>query len=393
MNPRREADQKVADSRKAGKPFAPANQIPAQDFQHALLKWYDRHARDLPWRARKGQAPDPYMVWLSEVMLQQTTVKAVIPYFEKFRRCWPTVQHLAEAPLEQVLAAWAGLGYYSRAHNLHACAKAVTALGAFPQSEEELRALPGIGAYTAAALCSIAFDKPATVVDGNVERVMSRLFAVETPLPAAKPLLKKLAGGFSPNIRAGDYAQALMDLGASLCTPRSPNCLICPVAGFCQARRMGEPQVYPRRTEKRERPFRYGMLFLLLAIQDGETSILLRRRAKGGLLGGMLELPGTPWRKEGAWHGYEAAGYAPLKVCWQTLDGAVQHIFTHFHLELQMQGARIQGDMGNAITQATDGKWVELAALKDEALPSVMRKAVDHGLRHFKVDREVTATL
>ena len=244
------------------KHIPPIQLVPA-DFQHALLNWYDAARRDLPWRARPGEKADPYKVWLSEIMLQQTTVKAVIPYFETFMARWPTAEALAAASRDEVLAAWAGLGYYSRARNLYACAQAVAREG-FPASEAALRALPGVGAYTAAAIAAIAFDEPAAVVDGNVERVIARLFAVEQPLPAAKPAIRKLAAALTPSERPGDYAQAMMDLGATVCTPRSPSCLVCPARAFCTAAARGEAERFPVKSRKAERPVRRGDAFVIV---------------------------------------------------------------------------------------------------------------------------------
>ncbi len=282
----------VADKHNAAIRFAP------EDFQSALLTWYDAARRELPWRANPGAAPDPYRVWLSEVMLQQTTVKAVIPYFEAFVSRWPTVQALAAAPRDEVLAAWAGLGYYSRARNLHACAQAV-AEGGFPAEEAALRSLPGIGAYTAGAIAAIAFDLPAAAVDGNAERVIARLSALAEPLPSAKPRLRALAASLVPNRRPGDYAQALMDLGATVCTPRTPSCQACPVGSYCAACAEGEPERYPVKPRKTARPTRHGDAFVVVSGRTGATHILLRRRPDKGLLGGMMEVPCTEWVERG----------------------------------------------------------------------------------------------
>jgi A/G-specific adenine glycosylase len=252
-------------------PIVPAN------FQRGLLNWYDGARRDLPWRARPDEKADPYKVWLSEIMLQQTTVKAVIPYFETFIARWPAAEALAAASRDEVLAAWAGLGYYSRARNLYACAQAVAGEG-FPTNEAGLRALPGVGAYTAAAIAAIAFDEPATVVDGNVERVIARLFAVEQPLPAAKPAIRKLAATLTPLGRPGDYAQAMMDLGAVVCTPRTPSCLVCPVRSFCSAAARGDAERFPVKSPKAERPVRRGNAFVIVR---KERSVYSFEAAKG----------------------------------------------------------------------------------------------------------------
>ncbi|MBW3560852.1 MAG: A/G-specific adenine glycosylase, partial [Proteobacteria bacterium] len=272
-------------------------------FRSALLAWYDAEARDLPWRVRPaargaGVRPDPYAVWLSEVMLQQTTVPHAAPYWQAFLQRWPTVADLAAAEDAEVMAAWAGLGYYARARNLLRCARAVAGEhgGVFPDSHDSLRALPGLGDYTAAAVAAIAFDRPATVVDGNVERVVARVFATPAPLPRAKPELKRLAAALADVTRPGDWAQATMDLGAVICRPRAPLCGRCPVRAFCAGRAGGAPEAYPRKAPKRERPRRYGAVYVLT--RAGETALV--RRPGHGLLGGMLGLPTTEWRDR-AW--------------------------------------------------------------------------------------------
>lgn len=327
----------------------------------ALLDWYDRHARSLPWRAPpNGPARmDPYRVWLSEVMLQQTTVATVSPYFERFVSRWPTVADLAAAPREDVLRLWAGLGYYSRARNLHAAALAVAGAGGFPADETALRALPGVGAYTAAAIATIAFGLPANVVDGNVERVMARLHAVETPLPDAKPELAALAARYVTPERPGDWAQALMDLGATVCTPRAPGCDRCPAAFACKALESGAPETFPRRRAKAAKPERYGVAFRLLRGGD----ILLTRRPEKGLLGGMVALPTTPWRDE-VWDRDAARAHAPADADWRA-SGAVRHVFTHFTLTLEVWTA--EGD--------AEGDWRAFADVGAHGLPTVFRKA------------------
>ncbi|MBM3549544.1 MAG: A/G-specific adenine glycosylase [Alphaproteobacteria bacterium] len=338
----------------------------------ALLAWYDRHRRDLPWRALPGETADPYSVWLSEIMLQQTTVKTVRPYFEDFLKRWPTVGDLAAAELEDVLRAWAGLGYYARARNLHACARAVAAKGgAFPSSEDELLGLPGIGAYTAAAIAAIVFDRAAMPVDGNVERVVARLFAVEEPLPRAKRRLAEIARGLTPPSRAGDFAQAMMDLGATVCTPAKPRCILCPLAEPCRARARGIAEDLPARDAKPERPTRHGVVFFATRA-DG--AVLLRKRPEKGLLGGMTELPTTDWRG----HAYpvdEMMALAPAPAAWRTLPGLVRHTFTHFHLELTVAASRIPDP------RLVEGYWIAIERLGVEALPSVMRKVVAHALK------------
>ena len=335
-----------------------------------LLAWYDAHARDLPWRVRPaeraaGRRADPYRVWLSEIMLQQTTVPHATPYFLAFTRRWPTVSALAAADDGEVMAAWAGLGYYARARNLIACARFVTRDlgGVFPDTEAGLRALPGVGAYTAAAIAAIAFDRPANVVDGNIERVMARLFAVETPLPGVKPELKQLAEGLVTAERPGDWAQALMDLGAMICTPSSPGCLTCPAAEVCQARAGGVPEAYPRREPKTNRPQRYGAAYLLTA---GDRVALLRRPPKG-LLGGMLALPTSDWRAE-PWSDAEAIAAAPATAAWKSA-GSIRHVFTHFALDLRV--FRAEGSWEGAI-------WTPRRDL--EAMPSVFLKAAREAL-------------
>lgn len=338
----------------------------------ALLDWYDIHRRNLPWRAPPGERQDPYRVWLSEIMLQQTTVATVGPYFRRFVERWPTVEALAAAELDEVLHAWAGLGYYARARNMHACARAVVREhgGRFPADEAGLRALPGIGAYTAAAIAAIAFDIPATAMDGNVERVIARLRNVTAPLPAAKPELYRLAAEITPKTRAGDYAQALMDLGATVCTPKSPRCMICPWADACRARAAGTAESLPARARKSARPTRHGIAFWAVR-RDG--AVLLRRRPETGLLGGMMEIPSTEWRAE-RWTLADAAGVAPAKGRWRLLPGSVRHVFTHFALELGVATAEVEA-------VASDGVWCPVDRLSDYALPSVMKKVVRHALK------------
>ncbi len=342
-----------------------------------LLDWYDRHRRVLPWRALPGVAADPYRVWLSEIMLQQTTVAAVGDYFRRFVARWPTVEALAAAPLDEVLSAWAGLGYYARARNLHACAVAVVERhgGAFPADEAALLALPGIGAYTAGAIRAIAFDQPASAVDGNVERVIARLYAIETPLPDAKAEIKVRAARLVPERRAGDYAQAMMDLGATVCTPRNPGCVICPLVRRCEGRRRGIAEDLPRRAPRADKPTRRGLAFVL-SRRDG--AILLRKRPPSGLLGGMDEVPSSPWR-EGELAVEAALADAPVPAKWQVLDGLVRHTFTHFHLELAV--ARAVATTGRLAERAAPGAtWCLLDQMTERALPTVMRKVIAHAI-------------
>ena len=343
----------------------------------SLLAWYGRERRDLPWRAGLGETPDPYRVWLSEIMLQQTTVKVVLPRYAAFLRQWPSVKALAAAELGQVLAAWAGLGYYARARNLHACARAVVAQhgGKFPGSAAALRKLPGIGDYTAAAIAAIAFGERATPVDGNIERVIARLFAVTTKLPAAKAKIRALAETLTPAKRAGDFAQAMMDLGATICTPRRPACALCPLRPDCRGFAEGIAEALPYREEKRERPTRRAAAFVALR-QDG--AVLLRQRPLKGLLGGMLETPSSPWQ-EAPPNGKALGGFAPLKADWRKLPGVVEHSFTHFHLELVVYRADV--GLGAKPKQATAPESCGFVARRDlarAALPSLMRKVLDH---------------
>jgi A/G-specific adenine glycosylase len=402
------------------------------------LAWYDRHRRRLPWRAAPGEPSDPYRVWLSEIMLQQTTVKAVAPYYARFLARWPDVRALAAAPLDEVLKTWAGLGYYSRARNLHACALAVVERhdGIFPADEAELRALPGIGGYTAAAIAAIAYDVPAIPIDGNVERVIARLYAVETPLPAAKREIAGLALGIRPQNRAGDFAQALMDLGATICTPKRPACGLCPWHGSCAAEKRGDAEAFPRRTPKREGALRRGAAFV---VRRTDGYLLLRSRPPRGLLGGMTEVPTTAWTAEfdeadalkdaprfSRHHrapSYEIESIrsrqtqrapSPLRgglgwgsggksrastvasrlstptpnpspqgggeraqIAWRRVPGVVRHVFTHFPLELVVYAAHVPA--GARAPKGT--RWVALDAVAGEALPSLMRKVIAHGLR------------
>lgn len=333
----------------------------------ALLVWYDQAARLLPWRISPadrlmGVRPDPYRVWLSEVMLQQTTVAAVRGYFHRFTTRWPDVARLAAAEDGDVMAEWAGLGYYARARNLLACARVVAFElgGHFPATASALQALPGIGPYTAAAIAAIVHDESATVVDGNVERVMARLHCIESPLPGAKADLTRLAAALTPAARAGDHAQAMMDLGATICTPRAPACGICPLATFCAARTAGVQADLPRRTAKAAKPTRRGTLWLA---RRSDGAWLLEIRPARGLLGGMLGWPGSDWDNGG--------GPAPLAAEWQAA-GAVRHSFTHFHLDLTVLVAEVAAD-----TTPLRGSFVPSARFRAADLPSLMRKAYD----------------
>ncbi|KAF0137200.1 MAG: A/G-specific adenine glycosylase [Xanthobacteraceae bacterium] len=340
----------------------------------ALLAWYDRHRRRLPWRALPGEAVDPYRVWLSEIMLQQTTVKAVAPYFAAFLDRWPTVTALAETPVEEVMKAWAGLGYYSRARNLHACAIAVARDhgGRFPADLAGLRALPGIGDYTAAAIGAIAFGLPAPVVDGNVERVVTRLEAIDAPLPGSKPLIRALVGDMLDPARPGDFAQGMMDLGATICTPRKPACPLCPLSSSCTAAAEGSQEAYPRKAAKRTGELRRGAAFVAVRA-DG--ALLVRTRPARGLLGGMTEVPGTDWTA--AFSPDDAAGQQPLRAAFRRLPGLVTHVFTHFPLELTVYRADVPQD-----TASPPGmRWTGPDEIAGEAFPTVMRKVVGHAMR------------
>ncbi|MFK7939343.1 MAG: A/G-specific adenine glycosylase [Roseovarius sp.] len=331
-----------------------------------LLAWYDDHARTMPWRVSPqaraaGVVPDPYRIWLSEVMLQQTTVAAVTSYFERFTAIWPRVSDLAAAADADVMGEWAGLGYYARARNLLKCARAVVSDhgGVFPDTYDELLTLPGIGPYTAAAISAIAFDRPSVVVDGNVERVMSRLHAIRTPLPAAKPELTEAAAHLTPAKRPGDYAQAVMDLGATICTPKSPACGICPWRGPCVAQREGFAADLPFKTPKKPKPTRRGIAYVA---QRTDGAWLLERRPDKGLLGGMLGWPGGPW-------GDEAEDHPPFEANWVSLSEEARHTFTHFHLLLEVRVVRAGHD---GAMQGAD--WVDVHAFRPSDLPTVMRK-------------------
>ncbi|HHL43174.1 MAG TPA: A/G-specific adenine glycosylase [Hellea balneolensis] len=343
-----------------------------------LLDWYDREGRTLPWRIRpedrrKGKVPNPYAIWLSEIMCQQTTTTAVIPYWRKFLKTWPDVETLAAAGRDEILTAWAGLGYYARARNLHKCAQIIVDDfgGEFPTTEAGLLKLPGIGPYTAAAIAAICNREVTNVVDGNVERVIARLHAVRTPLPKAKPVLKVLAGDIACPKRPDDYAQALMDLGAIICKPKSPQCEACPWGFACQAKVTGEPSQYPLRLQKKKRPQRFGAVFYL----EHDGHVWLRTRPDKGLLGGMAELPGTPWRTTKL-SAEEEMAHAPAQRNWQKHPEPIRHVFTHFELFLNVYCAEGK-------TEKADGYWAKLEALDQYALPSLMRKAIDRAKAGF----------
>lgn len=348
----------------------------------ALLAWYDRHRRVLPWRAVPPERADPYRVWLSEIMLQQTTVKTVAPYYRRFLARWSDVGALAAAPLDDVLKAWAGLGYYARARNLHACARTVVERhgGKFPASESALRALPGIGDYTAAAIAAIAFDVPAAPVDGNVERVIARLFAIAEPLPQAKEEIRRRARALTPEHHAGDFAQAMMDLGATICTPKKPACVLCPWNESCAAHTRNEAEKFPSRTPKREGTLRRGAAFV---VRRRDGFLLVRTRPPHGLLGGMTEVPTTAWLQD--FDEATALANAPrlseARTEWRRLAGVVRHVFTHFPLELAVYLA----DVPAKTTAPTGMRWVGLDGAHAEAFPSLMRKVLTHALRKQSV--------
>lgn len=337
-------------------------------FREKILNWYDEHKRVLPWRAVDGVLQDPYKVWLSEIMLQQTTVPAVIPYFLKFTQMWPDVYSLARANQTELMNEWAGLGYYARARNLHACAKKIADdfHGEFPKEEDILKTLPGIGEYTAAAIRSIAFDLPSTVVDGNIERIMARYCAIHTPLPKGKPDIKKKAAQFAGDntFRCGDYAQALMDLGATVCTPKSPKCDICPIEDTCLARTMKTQEDFPYKEKKKISPKKLGYVYL---ITDSQDRVLLEQRGENGLLGGMIGLPTSEWLQEKRVHHNLVAAQSDMIV----LDHDIKHIFTHFILHLRPCVIKIIDNrhLPNSFF------WVDKNEFSNQKFPTVFKKA------------------
>lgn len=339
---------------------------PAPIDAAAVLAWYDRHARDLPWRVSpadraRGIRPDPYRIWLSEVMLQQTTVAAVKSYFRTFTSLWPTVFDLAAAPLDSVLKQWAGLGYYARARNLHACAQTVVRDhgGVFPQTSAGLQTLPGVGAYTSAAIAAICFDEPVAVLDGNLDRVLARYCALPVPVREAKQELRAALQASVPQ-RAGDFAQAMMDLGATICAPRMAACMLCPIQPGCVATKAGDPTIYPLKPAKAGRPVRKGHAYVM---RDADGDIYLQSRPATGLLGGMTEVPGSDWAAD-----LPSVDY-PLLADWRH-HGQVVHVFTHFRLELEVWSAQVGGQ------DLDGGWWTEPRALKGEALPTLFRKVL-----------------
>ena len=350
----------------------------------SLLSWYDKNARSLPWRVspqdrKRGKLPNPYHVWLSEIMLQQTTVPTVSGYFDKFISIWPTINDLASANENEVLAAWSGLGYYNRARNLKKCAEILVKDFAtkFPKTEEELLKLPGIGAYTAAAILTIAFDRPATVVDGNVERVISRIFSIKTPLPDAKKIIRQYATQLTPIVRVGDYSQAVMDLGATICTPKNPKCNICPWQSYCSAQLNGNSEIFPIKKVKKPKPTRYGLAFVAIRA-DG--AILLRKRPPSGLLASMAEVPNSKWVEGNtATLNQNYYEHAPFEEKWQKIPLPVHHTFTHFHLEILVWYATVDN-----LVRAPKGHWWSVpSAIETEPLPTLMRKVITAGLKNL----------
>ena len=332
-----------------------------QAFQKALLTWYATHRRDLPWRLTHS---NPYYTWVSEIMLQQTTVPTVIPYFQKFIEKWPAIENLARATLDEVLHAWQGLGYYSRARNLHKCAQEIVSNfgGKFPENEKILKTLPGIGDYTAAAICTIALNKPAIVMDGNIDRILSRLFLVKEELPKSKPILKKHAQKIMSHKNPGDYAQALMDLGSSVCTPTKPLCSTCPIKPHCKAWDKA-PETYPKKQPKKSKPQKHATLFW---VEDEQGRVLIEKRPNKGLLGGLMGFPTSPWIEERT--SSKDLNFSPIKTTWDPLDQQVTHTFTHFHLTFLV--------MKGTITKPMDGTWVHPTDLHQHAFPTLMRKVI-----------------
>lgn len=338
------------------------------DMRAALLRWYDEQGRTLPWRVRpeeraKGVTADPYAVWLSEVMLQQTTIPHGTPYWFKFLELYPAVDDLAAAPLDDVLTHWAGLGYYARARNLHKCAVIVTTElgGKFPQTKAELLKLPGIGDYTASTIAAICFDEPTNIVDGNVERVISRMHRVEAPLPKAKPTIKSLAGVLADPSRPGDYGQAIMDLGATLCTPRSPSCSSCPWDTWCEAKAVGDQVSFPKKTPKKKQPVRHGVAYVMTC----NGAVWLRRRPDEGLLGGMMEVPTSDWADA------MPPVNMPVESQWNRCPSQVTHVFTHFELRLDVYHSEVANGPDE------NGVWIRKSALTSVALPSLFKKVLD----------------
>lgn len=372
------------------KPHHKDNEKDIHHFCGSLLSWYEKSARVLPWRYVRGETPDPYHVWLSEIMLQQTVVAAVKPYFEKFINKWPRVNDLAAAENEDVMAAWAGLGYYARARNLHKCAKVVTDEygGVFPDTQEELLKLPGIGPYTSSAIAAIAFNRPAVVVDGNVERVMARQFAEQQPLPGSKKKLHEYAAYCASALKDhhGDYAQALMDLGATICIPKSPRCMICPVSKECRAFEMGIQADLPQKEPKKKKPFRAGFAYWVV---NDRGEVLTQRRDEKEMMGGMLGIPTSAWQESTRSKGEKGHGiehnYLFKNAAPQRLKGLeIHHSFTHFDLVLYLYGVTLKEAGGLDLSANTENyHWMSLNKVEKAGFPSLFKKIVnlmgDHG--------------
>lgn len=341
----------------------------AKKIHARILSWYDKHRRSFPWRAQPGSIPDPYSIWLSEIMLQQTTVVTVKDYYQNFVTRWPSIRDLAQAPLEEVLAAWAGLGYYARARNLHACARQIYEHnhGLFPESEDELRMLPGIGPYTAAAISAIAFDRPSVAVDGNVERIITRLHTIEAPPKKNKKIIIEKSQLLASSVRPGDFAQALMDLGSTVCTPKNPQCRVCPIKGYCLAFQQNKMHLYPLKEKKQKKPTRQAAIFILTS----DRNILIQKQPNHGIFGGMFIFPSTPFNQNTK---LEAIlDHAPHKIKWRKLDGLIKHIFTHFVCESHV----FIGKTRSNIKLGLDKKWISLEELPKTGLPTLMMKAAE----------------
>ena len=369
------------------KPQAAEPNINPSQLRDSLLAWYDRYSRDLPWRLKSGKIPDPYRVLLSEIMLQQTTVASVIPYYQAFLARWPTLVDLAAAYLDDVLHAWQGLGYYSRARNLHKCARTVRDDhgGDLPTTEAALRKLPGIGPYTSSAIAAIAFDRAHVPVDGNVERVLARMFGVQEPLPAAKQRLRTIATGLATSRRAGDYAQAIMDLGATVCTPRNPSCLVCPWRWGCRGNDLGVAKDLPRRAPKPERPVRFAATFIITAA-DG--ALFLERRPEDGLLGGLMQVPLSPWCDQEL--SMEAAvRAAPISAKWCQLAGTVHHGFTHFAVRFSLFSGRAK----RSDRRLRNGIWSAPGQLGEHALPTMVKKIISHAAADGAINAEALSSM
>jgi A/G-specific adenine glycosylase len=355
-------------------------------FASYLLDWYDENRRDLPWRAKPGASAAPYQVWLSEIMLQQTTVATVGPYFTRFLHLWPRIRDLANADLDEVLNAWQGLGYYARARNLHRCARLIADeyQGTFPGNEEDLLKLPGVGSYTAAAIAAIAFDKRAVVVDGNIERVISRTFNLHDPLPKSKPRIKELTDTVTPDERSGDFAQAMMDIGATVCTPRNPKCMICPLTDLCDGRKAGTANDLPKKEPKKPKPTRYCYAWW---IENDLGEILLRKRDEKGMLGGMIEIPTSEWLEQ-AQDLETCLSVAGLgeELKKKLVSDEAKHTFTHFHFEMKVVKFQLNSSQTATFNSDLTKKWGEAFwclpnRLTDYALPTTMKKIVKHALK------------